>query len=70
MENETQGTFDCSDNKTEYITTLQGQIGLTKREYFAAMAMQGYIAEGKWSHAKDWVRCADLLIKALETKSE
>lgn len=70
MENGKQGAFACSDNGTEYRTTWQGQIGLTKREYFAAMAMQGYIATGKGSHASDWVRCADELLKALETKSE
>ena len=44
--------------------------GLTKREYFAAMAMQGYIATGKGSDASDWLRCADQLLKALESKSE
>ncbi len=44
--------------------------GLTKREYFAAMAMQGYIAAGKGSNAIDWVRCADELLKALKSKSE
>lgn len=44
--------------------------GLTKREYFAAMAMQGYIATGKGSNAIDLVRCADELLKALESKSE
>ena len=44
--------------------------GLTKREYFAAMAMQGYIATGKGSSASDWVRCADQLLKELESKSE
>lgn len=44
--------------------------GLTKREYFAAMAMQGYIATGKGSDASDWLRCADQLLKTLETKSE
>lgn len=44
--------------------------GLTKREYFAAMAMQGYIATGKGSDVSDWLRCADQLLKALESKSE
>ena len=44
--------------------------GLTKREYFAAMAMQGYIATGKGSSASDWVRYADELLKVLESKSE
>lgn len=50
--------------------------GLTKREYFAAMTMQGYIGQGyigKWgieSTAKWSVEMADELLKALETKSE
>ena len=46
-------------------------IGLTKREYFAAMAMQGYISCGKSSVisittlAECSVQQADALIKAL-----
>jgi hypothetical protein len=44
--------------------------GLTKREYFAAMAMQGYIATGKGPDVSDWLRCADQLLKELESKSE
>ena len=44
--------------------------GLTKREYFAAMAMQGYIATGKGSDVSDWLRCADELLKVLESKTE
>ena len=47
-------------------------IGLTKREYFAAMAMQGYISCGKSTLvtlAECSVQQADALIKALnETK--
>ena len=46
--------------------------GLTKREYFAAMAMQGYLANtnigGNYlpiEHAIDSVKLADALIKAL-----
>ena len=70
MENGKQGAFACPDNGTEYRTTWQGQVGLTKREYFAAMAMQGYIATGKGSSVSDWVRCADELLKVLESKSE
>ena len=46
-------------------------MGLTKREYFAGLAMQGYIATGKGSNADDWVRCVDALLEELErTKSE
>jgi len=49
------------------------QDGLTKREYFAAMAMQGMIAkygtDYQPQHAKESVYMADELIKALnETK--
>ena len=45
--------------------------GLTKREYFAAMAMQGYISCGKFNQVSDEtlamcsVQQADALIKAL-----
>lgn len=41
---------------------------LTKREYFAAMAMQGLLATGNYDHfndVTDAVRYADALIKAL-----
>ena len=46
-------------------------IGLTKREYFAAMALQGILADGmdihlhEQGHAKKAVLYADALIKAL-----
>ena len=47
-------------------------LGLTKREYFAAMAMQGYITNGGYCVDEDArlaVESADALIKALnETK--
>lgn len=44
--------------------------GLTKREYFAVMAMQGMLANGEYSmsfdgEAKNAVFCADALIEAL-----
>ena len=50
-----------------------GDPGLTKREYFAAVAMQGMIASGILAHddsapsdAATWaVECADALIDAL-----
>ncbi len=45
MENGEQGAFACPDNGTEYFTTWQGQVGLTKREYFAGLAMQGMLAD-------------------------
>jgi len=46
--------------------------GLTKREYFAAMALQGFLA-ASWNHdgtAEKAVRHADLLLAALERKPE
>lgn len=66
MENGKQPAFASTDGKTF------ANDGLTKREYFAAMAMQGYTGQldiesrAKWS-----VEMADALLKALETfKSE
>ena len=46
--------------------------GLTKREYFAAMAMQGYLAKTgtgfKNEQLADWcIQIADELLKQLET---
>jgi len=58
-------------------TTANGEshvneLGLTKREYFAAMAMQGRVANDYHSPetdfigmALDCVKCADALIEAL-----
>ena len=50
--------------------------GMTKREYFAAMAMQGYIAGGRSNLAylqlgamKECVKAADRLIEALEANN-
>ena len=45
-------------------------LGLTKREYFAAMAMQGILAQGKYNHsitqlAVDSVMMANTLVIAL-----
>lgn len=36
--------FATPDNGTESLTTWQGQKGLTKREYFSALAMQGMLS--------------------------
>ena len=50
--------------------------GLTKREYFAAMAMQGSVAadsEDQWTfadHARFAVKQADALIEALNKESK
>jgi hypothetical protein len=46
--------------------------GLTKREYFAAMALQGLLAEQYWTSPENLARCsteaADALINALNDK--
>lgn len=48
-------------------TGAEGDPGLTKREYFAAMAMQGFAAHGAQSApAKAAVHWADALLAALE----
>jgi len=72
MENGKQGAFACVDSQKQYL-----QEGLTKREYFAGLAMQGMMANqnltstendtiAKWS-----VDMADALLAELEkTKSE
>jgi len=44
MKNGEQGAFACPDSGTENFTTWQGQVGLTKREYFAGLAMQGLLS--------------------------
>lgn len=47
--------------------------GLTKREYFAAMAMQGMLANSDcrtWDVSDDVVRAADALLAELAKKSE
>lgn len=66
------------------IDVLPEHTGLTKREYFAGLAMQGYISgqltwtdglSGGYVHvgdteaAKEAVAYADALLKALEEKS-
>jgi hypothetical protein len=55
---------------------MSGCVGLTKREYFAAMAMAGMLAphlgmnEGRTApeYAVQAVKCADALIEALNAK--
>ena len=61
------------DDRTGFGETIFGSMGLTKREYFAAMAMQGFIANTSFSEAEIGgdklipaaVGAADLLIKEL-----
>ena len=73
MENERQSAFPITieDNGNASVTHL----GLTKREYFAAMVMQGLMAcpnvtGSAYIIAQESVEHADELLKALETKSE
>lgn len=72
MENGNEGAFACPENGTEYTTTWQGQVGLTKREYFAGLVMQGLLAGNAICHSdipNDAVRLADkLLIELQKTK--
>ena len=67
--NKDRGAFACVD--PTYV-----QDGLTKREYFAGLAMQGLMtsqnSEGEWRHsiidaAKISVKMADELLKQLES---
>lgn len=69
MENGEQGAFASVVPNAIY------QTGLTKREYFAAMAMQGLLAcpdlfVSRKELAEESVKQADDLLTALETKSE
>ena len=73
MENGKQGAFACPDNGTEYTTTWQGQVGLTKREYFAGLAMQGMLSLPKNYGDKQIminvaIEYADELLKQLESE--
>lgn len=73
MENERQSAFPITieDNGNASVTHL----GLTKREYFAAMAMQGLLAcpdlfVSRKELAEESVKQADDLLTALETKTK
>jgi hypothetical protein len=55
--------------------TTAFRCGLTKRELFAAMAMHGLMASGKWTGDisatnRDAIRLADDLLAELEKKSD
>lgn len=65
MENGKESAF-CAMNEQEVI------YGLTKREYFATMAMQGLMRSDR---TIEWitnraVECADELLKRLENKED
>ena len=69
MKNSEQPAFPLA-----FDDTLRLMVGLTKREYFAALAMQGilshpvhYMAHNTTELAKEAVNCADFLLKQLET---
>jgi hypothetical protein len=64
MENGKQNVYPITieDNGNYSITHL----GITKREYFAGLAMQSFLSTGKGSNAEDWVRLADALLVELE----
>jgi hypothetical protein len=64
MENEKKGAFACVDSNRQYL-----QEGLTKREYFAGLAMQGILSKGS-EYDNEWIcvrslKLADELIKQL-----
>ena len=53
--------------RPEYRTVKETLTGLTKREYFAGLAMQGLLINGinNVSTASNAVKCADELLKEL-----
>ena len=73
MANETLGISQAFASIAVEKNQTFGSTGLTKREYFAAIALQGMIASGILAHddsapsdAATWaVECADALIDAL-----
>ena len=55
------------DKTTEDKVTIIGPMGLTKREYFAGVAMQGLLAHyGTAVNETRAVKFADAILKALE----
>jgi len=64
------GAFSCADDFND--SSDMGGSGLTKREHFAAMAMQGLLASAWNDHlmAERAVHFADQLLAALENDSE
>jgi hypothetical protein len=65
-------SIETNSNQPAYPHCDFGDIGVTKREYFAAMAMQGLLANPAYadysteSKASSAVACADALLKELE----
>jgi hypothetical protein len=63
--------FSIDEHTTSFIKTRM--TGLTKREYFVGIAMQGLLSQGNWSSdevlCKSSIEIADELLKQLdETK--
>ena len=70
MENKDRPAFPITEEQTDRIEEgVDMYYGLTKREYFAAAALQGLCASdyagGQRKHAEMAVELADELIKAL-----
>lgn len=78
MNNGSKPVYPVFDSQGYVVTNtefLKGHNSLTKREYFAAAAMQGYMANYHTPHqapnhiAGYAVQCADALLEALEKES-
>lgn len=68
MENGKQGAFACVDSQKQFL-----QEGLTKREYFAGLAMQSFASKFNATNKKlaEWsVNLADELLAVLEKTKE
>jgi hypothetical protein len=63
MENGKQPIAPQTYTRDGYNIRLEG---LTKREYFAGLAMQSCLSNGKCSNAEDWLRLADALLAELD----
>lgn len=65
------------ENRSGWVNSIDYTIGLTKREKFAAMAMQALLSipevQNEWSHngiCREAVKHADALIQALNEGKE
>ena len=69
MANETLGISQAFASIAVEKNQTFGSTGLTKREYFAAIALQGLLASDLDASVEDFatsaVKCADVLIDAL-----
>ena len=69
MANETLGNSQAFPYDYEFPKATNLDTGLTKREYFAAIALQGMLASGSFANFEELtinsVECADALIDAL-----